>query len=124
MIVDEYCAQLAQLKKGRTVRRRTKIAIAALVAVVGYAYFSDDINQVWDDFHVKLPEYAQSKEKPRWLKQNVSQEKLDTIFEMPGEDFKMPYFDLYAFTMYREANCIGQIALYRRLLGYEAMKYM
>ena len=55
---------------------------------------------------------------------NVSQEKLDSIFKFPGEDFTMPYFDLYAFTMYREANCIGQIALNRRLLGYEAMKYM
>lgn len=55
---------------------------------------------------------------------NVSTEKLDSIFTMPGENFSMPYFDLFAFMMYREANCIGQIALYRRLLGYEAMKYM
>ena len=55
---------------------------------------------------------------------NVGAEKLDSIFTMPGENFSMPYFDLFAFMMYREANCIGQIALYRRLLGYEAMKYM
>ncbi|MEO5570761.1 MAG: DinB family protein [Bacteroidia bacterium] len=55
---------------------------------------------------------------------NVSTEKLDSIFTMPGEDFSFPYFDLFAFMMYREANCIGQIVLYRRLLGYEAMKYM
>jgi hypothetical protein len=53
---------------------------------------------------------------------NVGPEKLDSSFEMmPGE--AMTYFDLIAFMMYREANCIGQIVLYRRLLGYEAMKY-
>lgn len=52
----------------------------------------------------------------------VTDEKLDSIFEMPGMSF--PYFDLLTFTSYREANCIGQIALWRRLLGYGAMKYM
>lgn len=54
---------------------------------------------------------------------NVSDEKLDESFEMmPG--MKMTYFDLITFSIYREANIIGQIALWRRLLGYEAMKYM
>jgi len=53
---------------------------------------------------------------------NVSDEKLDTQFKMP--EMSMPYFDLVAFIIYREANCIGQIALWRRLLRYEAMKYM
>jgi hypothetical protein len=53
---------------------------------------------------------------------NVSDEMLDSIFKMEG--MTMPYFDLIAFITYREANCIGQIALYRRLLGYEAMKYV
>ena len=52
---------------------------------------------------------------------NVSDEKLDSQFEMP--EMAMPYFDLIAFITYREANCIGQIALWRRLLGYEAIKY-
>lgn len=52
----------------------------------------------------------------------ATDEKLDSIFEMPGMSF--PVFDLLTFTSYREANCIGQIALWRRLLGYEAMKYM
>ena len=52
---------------------------------------------------------------------NVSDEKLDSIFKMP--EFTMPFFDLVTFIMYREANCIGQIALWRRLLGYEAIKY-
>ena len=52
---------------------------------------------------------------------NVSDEKLDSIFKMP--EMSMPFFDLVTFIMYREANCIGQIALWRRLLGYEAIKY-
>lgn len=55
---------------------------------------------------------------------NVTDEKLDEIFEMPGEDFKMSYYELFSFMAYREANCIGQIALWRRLLGLAAMKYM
>ena len=54
---------------------------------------------------------------------NVSDEKLDELFEMMPE-MRMTYFDLITFTIYREANIIGQIALWRRLLGYEAMKYM
>ncbi len=54
---------------------------------------------------------------------NVTDEKLDSEFEMmPG--YKMSIYDLLSFVIYREANCIGQIALWRRLLGYEAMKYM
>ena len=47
---------------------------------------------------------------------------LDAEIEMPG--MKMSLFDLTAFIIYREANCIGQIALWRRLLGYPAMRYM
>jgi hypothetical protein len=53
---------------------------------------------------------------------NVSDEKLDSDFEMP--EMKFPWFDMITFMLYREANIIGQIALWRRLLGYEAMKYM
>lgn len=52
---------------------------------------------------------------------NVRDAQLDGIFEMPGETMKL--FDLVTFMTYREANCIGQIALWRRLLGYEAIKY-
>ena len=54
---------------------------------------------------------------------NVSDEKLDELFEMMPE-MRMTHFDLITFILYREANIIGQIALWRRLLGYEAMKYM
>lgn len=54
---------------------------------------------------------------------NVKDEKLDESFEMIP-NMRMTYFDLISFIIYREANIIGQIALWRRLLGYEAMKYM
>ncbi|MDB5224002.1 MAG: hypothetical protein JWN83_2669 [Chitinophagaceae bacterium] len=54
---------------------------------------------------------------------NVNDEKLDEQFEMmPG--MKMTYYELITFMTYREASIIGQIALLRRLLGYEGMKYM
>ncbi len=53
----------------------------------------------------------------------VGDEKLDEKFEMMP-DMKMTYYELITFMTYREANIIGQIALWRRLLGYEAMKYM
>ncbi len=52
---------------------------------------------------------------------NTTDETLDKIFEM--EDMKMPYFELVAFSIHREAYFIGQIGLWRRILGYEPMKY-
>ncbi|MEJ7769275.1 MAG: DinB family protein [Chitinophagaceae bacterium] len=58
----------------------------------------------------------------RELLVNVPDEKLDAAYKMPG--VSMTYFDMVSFIIYREANCIGQVALWRRLLGYEAMKYM
>lgn len=55
---------------------------------------------------------------------DLSDEKLDSIFEMPEmPGMKMSYYDLITFMTYREANCIGQIILWRRLLGYEGIKY-
>jgi len=53
---------------------------------------------------------------------NASEEKLNEQIEMPG--MEMTLFDMLSFTSYREANCIGQIALWRRLLGYPGMSYM
>lgn len=54
---------------------------------------------------------------------NLSDERLEKTFEMmPGNS--MRFYDLLIFMTYREANCIGQIALWRRLLGYEAISYM
>ncbi|MES2646414.1 MAG: DinB family protein [Bacteroidota bacterium] len=42
-------------------------------------------------------------------------------FEMPGGDYTL--YDSLIFCTDRESYCIGQIALYRRLLDYPAMKY-
>lgn len=57
----------------------------------------------------------------RELLLNADDAQLDSPFEMPGET--MSVFDLMSFISYREANCIGQIALWRRILGYDPMKY-
>jgi hypothetical protein len=54
----------------------------------------------------------------------VSTEKLDSILEFPNmPEMNMPHYEFFKFMIYREANCIGQIALWRRLLGYPALKY-
>lgn len=52
----------------------------------------------------------------------ITDQKLDEKFEMmPG--MTLTYYELITFIIYREANCIGQIALWRRLLGYDALRY-
>ena len=53
----------------------------------------------------------------------VTDEELKRTIDM-GPEMKFPLYDLITFTSYREASLIGQIALYRRLLGYPAMSYM
>lgn len=42
-------------------------------------------------------------------------------YGMPEND--LTFFDAVTFLVDRESYCIGQIGLWRRLLGYEAMKY-
>ena len=51
----------------------------------------------------------------------IDDQKLDSPFEMEG--MTISYYELVSFTIYREANMIGQLALWRRLLGYPALKY-
>ena len=51
----------------------------------------------------------------------IDDKKLDSPFEMEG--MNMTYYELITFNMYREAGIIGQLALWRRLLGYPAMRY-
>ncbi len=55
--------------------------------------------------------------------ENLTEEQLNgpDPFEMPGGNYTL--FDSLTFCTDRESYVIGQIALYRRLLGYEAMKY-
>ena len=54
---------------------------------------------------------------------NISEDQLNgpDPFEMPGGEYT--FFDTLTMCIDRESYCIGQIGLYRRLLGYEAMKY-
>jgi hypothetical protein len=51
----------------------------------------------------------------------INDQKLDSIIDMGG--MKMRYYELICYTIYREASIIGQLALWRRLLGYPALKY-
>jgi len=52
----------------------------------------------------------------------ATDEKLDEKLSIPGMEISL--FEMISFNSYREANCIGQIALWRRLLGYAGMNYM
>ena len=51
----------------------------------------------------------------------ASDEKLDSVIDMGF--MKMSYYELISFTIYREASIIGQLALWRRLLDYPALRY-
>ncbi|MCU7551436.1 DinB family protein [Chitinophagaceae bacterium LB-8] len=51
----------------------------------------------------------------------IDDKKLDSEIDMGG--MKMTYYEMICFSIYREASIIGQLALWRRLLGYPALKY-
>ena len=55
---------------------------------------------------------------------NASEEQLNgkDPYEMPGGNYT--FFDALTFSTDRESYCIGQIGLWRRLLNYDAMKWM
>jgi hypothetical protein len=40
------------------------------------------------------------------------------------EGMTMSLYDLIVFITYRESSLIGQVALWRRLLGHKGMNYM
>ncbi|SDI92691.1 MULTISPECIES: di-heme-cytochrome C peroxidase [Bradyrhizobium] len=73
-------------------RRRTKIAIAVLVAIGAYAYLKDDITQFWDGLHVKLAEYPAPKN-TKWLNQNVSDKDIGWFYhaDQGTRTFGIPY---------------------------------
>lgn len=108
-----------------------RFELAALLGVTGMKQKSDDLFKGHKGIqenteYPSLSEFKNDFEKItpvlRKALVNVTDEKLDSKFEMP--ELKMSYYEFMAFTIYREANLIGQIALWRRLLGYDAMKYM
>jgi len=88
--------------------------------------FKDNKGIIDDQAYPKLEDFKKDWQKisPPLLAAltNATDEKLDESYEMPG--MKMTLFEMISFTIYREANCIGQIALWRRLLGYAGMNYM
>lgn len=57
------------------------------------------------------------------LLRTVSEEKLNSPdpFDMPGGPYT--FLDTLVACLDRESYCIGQLGLYRRLLGYDAMKW-
>jgi len=57
------------------------------------------------------------------LLSNVSDDELERRIDM-GPEFSLSLYELVTFSIYREANIIGQLALWRRLLGYPGMRYM
>lgn len=72
-----------------------------------------------------IQEYLQDWEKvspmAREALVSIDDAKLDSELDMGG--FKMTWFEMVSFTIYREASMIGQLALWRRLLGHPAMRY-
>ncbi len=52
----------------------------------------------------------------------ATDEELDKVLTFPGMSF--PIYEMASFDIYREANCIGQIVLWRRLLNYPGINYM
>jgi hypothetical protein len=80
------------------------------------------------DDNAKYPaiaEYLQDWEKVTPLAREallaLDDQKLDSELDMGG--MKMTWYDLVMFTIYREASIIGQLALWRRLLNYPALRY-
>ncbi|MBR1250096.1 hypothetical protein JQ609_24625 [Bradyrhizobium sp. AUGA SZCCT0169] len=73
-------------------RGRTKIVIAALIAVAGYVAFKDDIAKLWENLHVRIAEYPQPK-KTVWLDQGISKEKLSWFYhaDQGTRTFGMPF---------------------------------
>ena len=51
----------------------------------------------------------------------IDDKKLDSEIDMGG--MKMSFYEMICFSIYREASMIGQLALWRRLLGHPALKY-
>lgn len=88
--------------------------------------FADNKGIVDDATYPSLAEFRQDWAQISPLLQEAltqaSDDKLEEKLTMPGMEITL--FEMISFTSYREANCIGQIALWRRLLDYPGMNYM
>ncbi len=112
-LVQQRYELAADLDKGKTYQPKSNDLFRDNQGIKeGLTYPSlDQFRQDWKEISPILRE----------LLINANDEQLSKNIDMPGMEF--PLFDMITFVSYREANCIGQIALWRRLLGYEAMKY-
>jgi hypothetical protein len=89
--------------------------------------FFKDFQGIKDDVtYPPIAQYLRDWEKVTPILREKTLEKdaawLDEIKDMGG--WKASNREMINFMTYREANMIGQIALWRRLLGYGAMNYM
>lgn len=91
----------------------------------GEELFKDNKGIQDDAKYPAIAEYLTDWEKVSPLAREVlvdmDDAKLDSEIDMGF--MKMSYYELLTFTIYREANIIGQLALWRRLLDYPAIKY-
>jgi hypothetical protein len=91
----------------------------------GDELFKDNKGIQDDARYPTIAEYLNDWEKispiARELLVNADDEKLDSEIDMGF--MKMTYYELLSFTIYREASIIGQLALWRRLLNYPALRY-
>jgi hypothetical protein len=91
----------------------------------GDELFKDNKGIQDDAKYPTIAEYLKDWEKispiAREVLVSMDDEKLDSEIDMGF--MKMTYDELLSFTIYREANIIGQIALWRRLLNYPALRY-
>lgn len=88
----------------------------------------DEFKGIQDDItYAPLQEYRQSWDKVtpalREKLAGLTEEELNTKVPVPGMGEEEPLTEIIGFFMYMESYGIGQIGLWRRLLGYEAMKY-
>ena len=91
----------------------------------GEALFKDGKGIQTDAKYPSLSEYRSDWERitpeARQALVTIDDTKLDSEIDMGG--MKMTYYEMICFSIYREASIIGQLALWRRLLGYPALKY-
>lgn len=92
---------------------------------VGHDLFKDNKGIQEDARYPTIAEYLQDWERvspiARQALISVDDQKLDSIIDMGF--MKLSLYEMTSFTVYREASMIGQLALWRRLLGYPAMRY-
>lgn len=112
---------------GSAIQQRYHIAseIKPGLQQTGHELFKDNKGIQDDAKYPTLAEYLADWEKitpiAKQALTEISDEKLDKEIDMGG--MKMTYYELISFTLYREASIIGQLALWRRLLGHPALRY-